>query len=101
MEVALTADEVLVRKALDDISAFGPLYDRYLPQIYAYVHYRVGNQAVAEVWNLRFGGLAAWLLWAFIHIFYLIRFENKLLVMTRWMWDYWSRRRGARLITGD
>jgi NADH dehydrogenase len=58
------------------------------------------NAAVAEIGRLRFGGLVAWLLWVFVHIIYLIGFDNRLLVMFRWAWNYWTRKRGARLIVG-
>jgi NADH dehydrogenase len=58
------------------------------------------NAAVAEIGRLRFGGFVAWLLWVFVHIIYLIGFDNRLLVMFRWAWNYWTRRRGARLIVG-
>ena len=39
------------------------------------------------------------LLWVFIHIAYLIEFDNRLLVLFQWAWNYVTRRRGARLIT--
>jgi NADH dehydrogenase len=55
---------------------------------------------VAEIGRLRFGGLVAWLLWVFVHIIYLIGFDNRLLAMFRWAWNYWTRKRGARLIVG-
>lgn len=58
------------------------------------------NAAVAEIGRLRFGGFIAWLLWVFIHIVYLIEFDNRLLVLFRWAWNYWTRKRGARLIVG-
>ncbi|HUT19364.1 MAG TPA: NAD(P)/FAD-dependent oxidoreductase [Anaerolineae bacterium] len=58
------------------------------------------NAAVAEIGRLRFGGLVAWLLWVFVHIVYLIGFENRMLVLFRWAWNYWTRKRGARLIVG-
>jgi NADH dehydrogenase len=58
------------------------------------------NAAVAEIGRLRFGGLVAWLLWVFVHIVYLIEFDNRLLVLFRWAWNYWTRKRGARLIVG-
>jgi NADH dehydrogenase len=57
------------------------------------------NAAVAQVGGLRFSGFLAWLLWVFIHIGYLIGFDNKLLVMFQWAWNYLTRKRGARLIT--
>lgn len=55
--------------------------------------------AVAEVGGKKFGGFIAWFLWLAIHIWYLIDFENKLLVMVQWAWSYITFRRGARLIT--
>ncbi len=57
------------------------------------------NAAVAQVRGFRFSGLVAWLLWVFIHIAYLIEFDNRLLVLFQWAWNYVTRRRGARLIT--
>jgi NADH dehydrogenase len=57
------------------------------------------NAAVAQMGKLRFSGLVAWLLWVFIHIAYLIEFDNRLLVLFQWAWNYVTRRRGARLIT--
>jgi len=57
--------------------------------------------AVAEIAGLRLSGLAAWLVWCFIHILYLIGFRNRFVVMFEWAWSYFSDQRGARLITGD
>ena len=50
-------------------------------------------------WN--FSGLIAWLLWAFIHIFYLVGFRNRYSVLLEWYFHYVSGLRGARLITKD
>ncbi len=58
-------------------------------------------RAVAEIKGLHFGGPLAWLLWLGIHIFYLIGFQNRILVLTRWGFSFITRGRGARLITGD
>jgi NADH dehydrogenase len=58
------------------------------------------HAAVADLHSLHFAGLAAWLLWLFIHIYYLIGFENKFVVMFQWGWNYITRKRGAQLITG-
>ncbi|MDQ3937807.1 MAG: NAD(P)/FAD-dependent oxidoreductase, partial [Chloroflexota bacterium] len=58
------------------------------------------GKAVADIGPLHFAGFAAWVVWAFVHISYLIEFENRVLVMTQWAWNYVTRRRGARLITG-
>jgi len=58
------------------------------------------NAAVADFGWLRFAGRPAWLAWLFIHIAYLIEFDNKLMVLFQWGWNYLTRKRGARLITG-
>jgi NADH dehydrogenase len=58
-------------------------------------------RAVAEIKGLHFGGPLAWLLWLGIHIFYLIGFQNRILVLTRWSFSFLTRGRGARLITGE
>lgn len=59
------------------------------------------NAAVCELGKARFSGFPAWLLWLFIHIGYLIEFDNKVLVMVQWAFAYFTRKRGARLITGQ
>ncbi len=56
------------------------------------------RRAVAQVGRLRFGGGFAWLAWLFIHIYYLIGFRNRLLVLFQWAWNYFTSKRGARLI---
>ena len=58
-------------------------------------------RAVAEIKSVHFGGALAWLLWLGIHIFYLIGFQNRLLVLLRWSFSFLTRGRGARLITGE
>jgi NADH dehydrogenase len=58
------------------------------------------NAAVADFGFLRLSGFLAWLVWVFVHIAFLIEFDNKLIVMVQWAGDYFSRKRGARLITG-
>lgn len=58
-------------------------------------------KAVAELRGLRFHGFVAWWLWLAVHLFYLIGFQNRVLVMVRWSWSFVTRGRGARLITGD
>lgn len=57
--------------------------------------------AVADFGKLQFSGLPAWLLWLFVHIFFLIGFRNRVAVLLNWAWDYFAFRRAARLITGD
>ena len=59
------------------------------------------NAAVADLGALKFGGFLAWLIWVFIHIVYLIEFDNRIIVMFQWAWNYFTRKRGARLITGQ
>ncbi|HEY4231700.1 MAG TPA: NAD(P)/FAD-dependent oxidoreductase [Thermoanaerobaculia bacterium] len=59
------------------------------------------GSAVAEIAGLRLRGLLAWLAWCFVHIFYLIGFRNRFVVMFEWAWAYASYQRGARLITGN
>jgi NADH dehydrogenase len=58
------------------------------------------NAAVADLGKLRMSGFLAWLAWIFVHIWFLIEFDNKLLVLFQWAWNYFTRKRGARLITG-
>jgi NADH dehydrogenase len=55
-------------------------------------------QAVAQIGPLRFSGLAAWLLWCLIHIFFLIGLRNRVRVMSEWMWYYLTFKPGARVI---
>lgn len=57
--------------------------------------------AVAQIGGLRFRGLLAWLAWLFIHLMYLAEFENRVLVLFQWAWNYITRNRTARLITYD
>ena len=57
-------------------------------------------QAVAEIRFIHLSGLRAWLAWLVVHLFYLIGFENRLLVMVQWATSYFTYERGARLITG-
>jgi NADH dehydrogenase len=49
----------------------------------------------------RQGGFFAWALWLLIHITYLIGFANRIVVVTRWAWSFFTHGRGSRLITGD
>lgn len=56
--------------------------------------------AVADLGRLHFDGLFGWLLWLFVHLMYLVKFENRLLVLMQWSWNYITRNRSARLITG-
>jgi NADH dehydrogenase len=57
--------------------------------------------AVAQFGKFELSGYFAWLAWLFVHIFFLIGFRNRLLVMIQWAWSYLTYERGARLITGS
>ncbi len=57
------------------------------------------NKAVAEMGRLKISGFFAWILWAVIHIIYLIGFKNRVFVIFQWLWAYIAFQRGARLIT--
>jgi NADH dehydrogenase len=56
--------------------------------------------AVADFGRLRLNGYPAWLAWLFIHLINLVQFDNRLLVLVQWGWNYFTRNRSARLITG-
>jgi NADH:ubiquinone reductase (H+-translocating) len=56
--------------------------------------------AVAHLGRLNLTGWIAWMAWLFVHIFFLIGFRNRLLVIFEWAWSYFTAQRGARLITG-
>ncbi len=56
--------------------------------------------AVADLGWLRFSGLPAWLLWSGVHVVFLVEFENRVLVSLQWIWNYVTRNRGTRIITG-
>ncbi len=58
------------------------------------------NKAVVNLGFAKLSGFLAWLIWVFAHIYYLIEFDNKLVVMIQWAWNYITQGRGARLITG-
>ncbi len=59
------------------------------------------NRAVAAVNGLQFHGFPAWLVWVFVHLMFLVEFENQVVVMLRWAWSYVTRNRGARLVTPE
>ena len=57
------------------------------------------TKAVADFGKHTVRGVGAWILWSFVHIWFLIGFRNKLFVMLSWAWNYALHTRGARLIT--
>jgi NADH dehydrogenase len=56
--------------------------------------------AVADLNWLQISGLPAWLIWIFIHLLYIVQFQNRLLILLQWAWLYLTFDRSARLITG-
>jgi NADH:ubiquinone reductase (H+-translocating) len=80
-----------------------------IPDKYPFFKYRdKGNlavigrgKAILEYKNLVFSGFVAWIIWAFVHIFYLIGFENKIAVFFFWAWNYITNRHRARLILNE
>ena len=57
--------------------------------------------AVVHVGRLKLSGLLAWWGWLGAHVFFLIGFRNRLVVLTNWAMAYWTYRRAARVITGE
>ncbi len=58
------------------------------------------NSAVATLGRLRLSGYPAWLLWLLAHIFFLIGFRNRVVVLIEWAWAYWTFQRSARIVIG-
>jgi NADH:quinone reductase (non-electrogenic) len=62
----------------------------------------IGRAAgIAQFGNIHISGFIAWLSWLFVHVFFLIGFRNRIIVLIQWAWSYFTYERGARLITGD
>ncbi len=56
-------------------------------------------RAVAEIRGLKLSGLAAWVVWLVVHLWYLIGFQNRIVVLIRWAFSFFSHGRSARLIS--
>lgn len=56
------------------------------------------RRAIAQIGKLRFGGVFAWWLWIFVHIYFLIGFRNRVSVIMQWIWSYVTYKKGARII---
>jgi NADH dehydrogenase len=56
--------------------------------------------AVANIFGFHLSGLPAWVVWLFIHLMYIVEFQNRVLVFIQWGFEYLTFSRGARLITG-
>jgi len=59
------------------------------------------NAAVARIWGLSFSGFIAWMIWVVLHIYRLIGFRNRILVLINWAWDYFFYENQVRLITKE
>ncbi|HEY3474342.1 MAG TPA: FAD-dependent oxidoreductase, partial [Anaerolineales bacterium] len=59
------------------------------------------NAAVARIWGLSFSGFIAWVIWVGLHIYRLIGFRNRLVVLINWAWDYFFYDSQVRLITRE
>ena len=57
--------------------------------------------AVVQVGRWKLSGALAWWFWLWAHVFFLIGFRNRLVVMLNWTWAYWTYQRAARIILGD
>jgi NADH dehydrogenase len=57
--------------------------------------------AVAVIGPLKTSGFVAWLIWLFVHVFWLIGFRNRVVVLGEWAWSYVTFQRRVRLITGE
>jgi NADH dehydrogenase len=59
------------------------------------------NAAVARIFGISFSGFIAWLIWVFLHIYRIIGFRNRIVIMFNWMWDYLFYDNQVRLITKE
>ena len=57
--------------------------------------------AVVDLGRLKFTGIFAWWFWLVAHLFFLIGFRNRLVVLVDWAWSYWTYQRNARIISGE
>ena len=57
--------------------------------------------AVVDIGPIKASGAAAWLFWLFLHIFWLVGFRNRAVVLGEWAWSYFTLQRRVRLITGE
>jgi NADH dehydrogenase len=58
------------------------------------------NLAVVDLGFIKLKGFIAWVFWLVVHIYFLIEFDTKLVVVFQWAWNYITRNRRSRLITG-
>ena len=105
----LPAGPQLIDKLMRQAGRFGQPIASARSQDDAYRAFQVdlvadGNihrlDAVARIGRLRLSGFIAWVAWLLLHIFYLIDFRNRIVVLIDWAWSYFTYQRGSRLITG-
>ena len=84
------------RNILRQISGQGSLPFRY--RDYGQLATIGRNSAVAMIGRLHLSGYPAWLTWLVAHIYFLINFRNRLVVMIDWAWAYWTFQRHARIV---
>jgi NADH dehydrogenase len=97
--VAIQQGKVTARNILRNINGKDPEPFRYKdPGLLATIG---RNAAVARIWGLSFSGFVAWLIWVFLHIYRLIGFRNRLLVLINWAWEYFFYENQVRLITKE
>jgi len=89
----VTSDTVLLKEML---KANGLEY----PRDYGMLATIGRNAAVALLGRFKFWGYPAWVLWLVAHIFFLIGFRNRLIVLIEWAWAYWTLQRYARIVIG-
>jgi NADH:ubiquinone reductase (H+-translocating) len=58
------------------------------------------SRGIGVIGRAQLSGFLAWAAWALVHVFYLVGFRNRLVVLLEWMWNYVTYKRGARVIEG-
>jgi NADH dehydrogenase len=96
--VAIQQARLVARNILDEVRGLPRQQFRYFDKGFMATIGRA--RAVAQLGRLRLSGLIAWLMWVFVHLWYLVGFRNRLAVFTNWIWAYLVSRHGARVITG-
>ncbi len=94
--VALQQGRCIARSILLEVAGHQRQEFRYVDKGQMATIWR--NRAVAEISGLKIKGLFAWIIWLFVHIYYITGFNNRILVVVQWAMSYLSYRRGARLI---
>jgi NADH dehydrogenase len=95
--VAMQQGRYVAREIVKRIAGKKPIPFKYIDKGNLAVIGR--KSAVAFRRNVRLSGLPAWVLWLFVHLLYLVGFENRVLVAIQWAFNYFSFNQSARLIT--